>query len=106
MDDLVKKTLEVNGEFKKRGNEYDKKSRVLDMVEELGELSQAVQIVEGYKKTNDPAKARSIDDVADGLCDLLYEMVLLANDYELDLGKEYEEMLNRLKKRLESGEFD
>ena len=62
-------------------------------------------IVEKVKMTNDPSKRRTVEDIADALCDVLYAVVLLARDYDLDLLTEYEHMLERLEKRLDSGEF-
>jgi len=103
MKDIIKKTKEIHDLFP---NKYDKRSRLLDLMEELGELAQAVHIVEGFKTTNDPSKVKTVDDVADGVCDILYELILLSQDYNLDLEHEYLSMLGRLKKRVASGEFD
>lgn len=103
MNKLIEKTKELSAKFP---SQYDKRSRLIDLMEEVGELAQAVHIVEGFKKTNDPAKVRTVEDVADGLCDVLYELILLARDYELDLEQEYSQMLTRLEKRLEGGEFE
>lgn len=102
---LVDQTHRLRLEFEKRGNTYDKRSRLIDLVEEVGELAQAVHIVEGFKCTSDPKKNKTKSDVADALADIFYELILLAQDYELDLAKEYQEMLSRLEHRLETGEF-
>ena len=100
--ELVERTKKVSSGFP---NKYDKRSRLIDLVEEVGELAQAVHIVEGFKKTNDPAKTKTKVDVADAICDILYELVLLADDYSIDLEMEYVEMLGRLEKRIKEGEF-
>lgn len=104
--DLIEQTKQLNQEFQKRGNQYDKRSRLIDLMEEVGELAQAVHIVEGFKRTNDPAKAKTKADIADGLADILYELILLSLDYDLDLESEYRKMLDQLGKRLKNGEFD
>lgn len=96
-------TRKLDKLFKKR---FDKRDRVLDLVEEVGELVQAMQIVEKRKLTNDPQKQKTKEDIADGLADVMYDLILLADKYEIDLGNEYLEMLESLNKRLRKGEFD
>lgn len=102
---LIDQTHRLRLEFENRGNKYDKRSRLIDLVEEVGELAQAIHIVEGFKRTNDPTKAKTTEDVADALADILYELVLLAHEYDLDLVEEYQKMLLRLENRLKAGEF-
>lgn len=101
-DELIKRTRELTRRF---GKQLDKRDRLLDLVEEVGELAQAVLIVEKRKTMKDPAKQRAVEDVADAICDSLFDLIMLAEEYGLDLGKEYGEMLDRLEKRLDSGEF-
>jgi NTP pyrophosphatase (non-canonical NTP hydrolase) len=103
---LIDKTFEVSAEFDKRGATYDKKERVLDLVEEVGELAQALLIVEGVKQTQDPKKQKTVVDIKDALCDILFALVHLAKSYDTDLFEEYMLMLDRLKARLDSGEFN
>ncbi len=98
---LLQQTLEID---KKMGG-YDKFQRLADAMEELGETAAAMVVVEGVKKTNDPKKQYTIHDVADGLADTMYALVLLAHQYNIDLFQEYGEMIKRLQKRVESGEF-
>lgn len=102
---VVQKSVELKDEFEKVGSVYDKRSRLLDLMEEVGELAQAVQIVEGFKMSRDPKKQKTKVDVVDAICDCLYELVLLSDQYEIDLEKEYLGVLDSLKKRLDSGEF-
>lgn len=103
--ETVNKTREVAREFEKKGQGYGKQERFMDLVEEVGELAQAMLIVDGAKVTNDPAKARTMKHIADALSDILFDVVLLADNYEIDLFGDYERMLEELKGRLESGEF-
>ncbi len=102
-EEIVKKTKELDSMFKQR---FDTRDRALDLVEEVGELAQAMQIFEKRKLTNDPSKRRSKKDLADALADILYDVILLAGQYEINLEKEYIEMLERLKERVGRGEFD
>lgn len=75
-------------------------------MEEVGELAQAILIVEKKKLTSDPAKQRTKADIANALGDIVFDLVLLADDYELDLFAEYAKVLQELRTRTESGEFD
>ncbi|OGV97294.1 hypothetical protein A2W24_06315 [Microgenomates group bacterium RBG_16_45_19] len=102
---IIQKTAEVSAEFEKRGAAFSKKDWVLDLAEEVGELAQAVLIVEGVKHTNDPKKQKTVEDIKDALSDILYDLSNLARDYQTDLFEEYEAMLERLKARLAGGEF-
>lgn len=102
-ESLISQTQELNSKFP---NRYDKRSHLIDLMEEVGELAQAIHIVEGYKHTNNINKAKTVDDIADAVCDCMYELILLASEYKLDLPQEYQDMLYRLKKRLNQGEFN
>lgn len=84
---------------------YTKQERLVDALEELGELAQAILIVEKIKTTNDPTKQRTVKDIADALSDVLYALILISQDYQLDYPREYQEMLTRLQTRLNQGEF-
>ncbi len=79
--------------------------RFIDLVEEVGELAQAILITRGKKYTNDPRKQKTIEDVADALSDILFNLIVLADGLEIDLEREYQQMLKRLQERLDKGEF-
>lgn len=100
--ELIEMTRHVNATFE---HQMDARDRMLDLVEEVGELAQALLIVEGRKKTNDPAKQKTKEDIADALCDVLYNLIILSQDYKLDLPSEYQAMLDRLQVRVAQGEF-
>jgi NTP pyrophosphatase (non-canonical NTP hydrolase) len=103
MNNLVKRTLEVASKFP---DKYDKRDRVLDLMEEVGELVQAFMVVDGRKKTFDPKKQYTMDDLEDAVCDVLYALIMISNQHGIDIDKSYKEMLFRLEKRVESGEFN
>ncbi len=103
MRELIEKTLRLARRFPKR---YTKQERLLDVMEEAGELAQAVLIVERIKTTNDPLKQRTVEDIADAISDILFALIHVADDYGRDLIEDYAEMLVRLEKRLDKGEFD
>ena len=79
---------------------------MLDLMEEVGELAQAILIVEKKKLTSDPAKQKTKADIANALGDIMFDLVLLADDYKLDLFTEYAKVLKELHDRTQAGEFD
>lgn len=103
LKNLVEKTIEISDGFPKQ---MDRRDRMIDLMEEVGELAQAMLIVDKRKTTKDPTKQRTVHDIGDSLSDVLFNMILLARDYDIDLGKEYMEMLDRLRERLDEGEFE
>lgn len=103
MNRLQEKTRKLAQGF---GVKFDVRDYLLDLVEEVGELSQAIQIESGRKITNDPSKARTRADVVDGLCDVMFDLIMLAEKYEIDMGEKYEQMLLSLQERIDSGEFE
>ena len=106
MKKLIKKTRELNVLFEDRSKKLSKEERFMDLVEEVGELAQAMLIVDRRKLTSDPKKQKTSEDIADALCVVLFDLILLADDYELDLEQEYRQTLKRMRERLEEGEFD
>ncbi len=71
------------------------------MVEEVGELANAIQVEEGFK-----SKKRKKAEIADSICDILYELFRIAKWYKLDLDKEYSLVLKQINNRRKQGEFD
>ena len=78
-----------------------KEERFIQLVEEVGELANAIATTEGHK-----AKKLARADLKDSFADVLFDLVVLADLYRVDLEKETEEMLKRLEKRIESKEFE
>lgn len=100
-DELVKKTIEINGRFK---TEFEKHGRVLSLVSEVGELADAVLEYDGGKEKGTRSPKGKLE-IADALADLLYNLILVSWHYEVDLPEEYKRVLNDVEKRLDSGEF-
>lgn len=105
-NDLINQTKELNQVFSKRSRKLTIDERMLDLMEEVGELAQAILIVEKKKLTSDPAKQRTKADIANALGDILFDLVLVADEYQLDVFAEYDKVLEELRQRTESGEFD
>jgi NTP pyrophosphatase (non-canonical NTP hydrolase) len=70
---------------------------VASMLEEAGEVAGAVRGLEGYKP---PDKLRTKEMLAGELSDLLYNLLVLASLYGIDLEGTYFETVNRYKARL------
>lgn len=76
-------------------------TRFVELVEEVGELANAIQTDEGYK-----SKKRKKSEVINSVCDILFEILLIADHYHIDLDKEYPEVLKEIETRRKNGEFD
>lgn len=76
-------------------------ARFVELVEEVGELANAIQTEEGYK-----TKKRRKSEVNNSICDILFEILLLAEIYKIDLDKEYPSVLKEIDDRRKSGEFN
>lgn len=77
-----------------------KEERFIQLVEEIGELANAIATAEGHK-----SKKCARADLADSFADVLFDLIVLANLYEIDLEKETRIMLKRLEKRIKNNEF-
>lgn len=75
-------------------------TRFVELVEEVGELANAIQTDEGFK-----SKKRKKSEVTNSLCDILYEIFLIADHYDVDLDKEYPLVLEEIEDRRKSGQF-
>ena len=75
--------------------------RFNDLVEEVGELANAIQVKEGWK-----SRKRSKAEIVDSVCDCLYSILCIAAIYDIDLDKEYQKVLNEIDERRRKGEFN
>lgn len=96
--ELIRETLIISDKFKTKLN---KQNRMLDLVEETGELAHAMLMVDGGKTSGDPGKQRTKADIADALADILYDLVILAKEYDIELDDIYPKMLEEMKNRFE-----
>ena len=76
-------------------------NRLTELMEEVGELANAIQTDEGFKSKN-----RKKSDVTDSVCDVMFELLLIADYYKMDLDKWYPKVLKQIDERRKSGEFD
>lgn len=101
MDDFQKKTKALSQRF---SSLKDKETQYIDLVSEVGELAEAILYVENHKHGRMKGKL-DIGDVADALADIMWGLYRIADSYGIDLDTEYKEMLVRLEKRVDQGEF-
>ena len=99
LNEAVIKTKKVKD--KMPGEPWGIYQRFNDLVEETGELANAIQVKEGWK-TKNRAKA----DLVDSVCDVLYSIFLVAEHYDIDLEKEYSKVLKEIDARRKKGGFD
>ena len=98
---LAARTVAINNTFKVK---FGKQGRAMSLVSEVGELMDAMLEVDGGKEKG-TRDAKGKEHVADAIADILYNLFLIANHYDVDIAKEYEKVLADVEKRLSSGEF-
>lgn len=101
LNGAVRETAKVSDEIvKSDGQRWDGKLRFIDLVEEVGELANAIMAEHGHKN---PKRRKS--EVADSICDILFSLLLFAHAYGIDLEKEYAGVLERIRERNRKGDF-
>lgn len=74
---------------------------MMDLIEEIGELSNALLCTLGHKFPH-----RQKSDLGDAFFDVLFDLFLLANRVGVDVEKEWKKGISNLLQRLDNGEFD
>lgn len=101
LNEAVKETRKVSDAIPtKSGKDWDIKTRFLDLVEEVGELANALLL-----EHEDKAEKRRRAELVDSICDVLFDVLMLADAYGINLDKEYPKVLEHIGKRAESGGF-
>lgn len=98
---IIKDTLKLRNRFP---NRLGKKNRFLDLVEEVGELANAILLSEDVKP--DKHKTGSKAEIEDAMADILYNLILLSDHYDVDLEQAYIDMLEHVNKRIDEREKD
>ena len=102
MEEIIKETRRVLKLFenvRKRG--WKGEVMLVDLVEEVGELANAILVKEGFK-----SKKRKKADLEDSLADVLFDIFMIADYYRIDIEKVYRKTLKELEKRVKRKEFD
>ena len=97
--EIIDKTLQLRDRFP---NRLGKKNRFLDLVEEVGELANSILLSEDVKP--DKHKTGSQEEIEDAMADIFYNLILLADHYNINLEKAYIEMLEHVNKRIDERE--
>ncbi|MBN2330379.1 MAG: hypothetical protein JXC85_01060 [Candidatus Aenigmarchaeota archaeon] len=96
-----KKSNAVNRKFMlARKMEWKPEVMLTDMAEEVGELANAILVDRGFKSKN-----RKRAEIIDSLCDIMFDIFMIADFYGVDLGREYGRVLKIMAERIDSGEF-
>jgi NTP pyrophosphatase (non-canonical NTP hydrolase) len=74
---------------------------MLDLVEEIGELANAVLVETGYK-----FRSRQKSTLEDAFFDVLFDILMLAERLNIDLDQAWDRELKLFADRILSGEFD
>lgn len=96
----MKEVQEIVKEFIKKNNlETTPESRTLDIMSELGEVSKEIL------KSNDYGKQSAVksDELTQEMGDLLFSLVCLANQFDINLDEALKIVLEKYKKRLTKG---
>ncbi|MDO8269828.1 MAG: MazG nucleotide pyrophosphohydrolase domain-containing protein [Candidatus Levybacteria bacterium] len=100
LNELRDKTWEVTNAMPNNGG-WTIHNRLAELMEEVGELANAIQTDEGFKSTK-----RKKSELVDSVCDVLFEVFAIAAHYKIDLNTEYPKVLKFIDDRRKSGEFD
>jgi len=91
LQQLIVEVLEVGSNFP---NKWDLKTHYIDLVEEVGELGNAILVESG-----DKSMKRKRAELNDSFADVLFELIMTANEAGVNLEDVLTKMLNELKAR-------
>jgi len=83
------------------GEKWGPYQRLGDLLEETGELANAIQVKEGWK-----TEKRAKSELVDSVCDVLFSVFGIAALYNINLDTEYPKVLEQINNRRANGEFD
>ncbi|MBD3193998.1 MAG: nucleotide pyrophosphohydrolase [Candidatus Lokiarchaeota archaeon] len=82
--------------IKDHGGYWPPLSMLSAIIEEIGELAKEINHKEGYKpKKHDKDQG----NIGEELADVLFALICIANNYQIDLQAEFVKVLNKYKKR-------
>lgn len=97
MNNYLKKTVRLIDHFPK----WIPEIRLLDLIEEIGELCNAILVNEGHKNIK-----RKKSGIEDSICDIFFNLFLLCHNYDIDIDEAYNTMIYKLEKRINKGDFN
>ena len=87
----------VNSWIEKHGGYWPPLSMLAAIIEEIGEVSRELNHIEGYKPKKQKPELNS--NLGEELGDLLFTLICLANSYNVDLGTELTNVLQKYTNR-------
>lgn len=97
-EQIVSEILDAGSKFP---NKWDLKTHYIDLVEEVGELGNAVLV-----ETKSKSAKRQRAELQDSFADVLFELVMMADEAGVDLEEAITQMLTELKHRQENRDYD
>ncbi|MHA2391044.1 MAG: MazG nucleotide pyrophosphohydrolase domain-containing protein [Promethearchaeota archaeon] len=86
----------VDNWIRDHGGYWSPLAMISAIIEELGEVAKEINSLEGYK----PKKDNGFEvHLGEELADLIFSIVCLANHYQINLGKEFDNILKKYTKR-------
>ena len=92
---LVDFQSDINDWIKSHGGYWPPLSMLGALMEEVGELARAINIIEGFKPPKENEKARLNEEIAD----TVFAIICIANYYKIDLSQELRNCLVKYSKR-------
>jgi NTP pyrophosphatase (non-canonical NTP hydrolase) len=96
--DISKRALEIQKKFPRQ---WDKKTQLINLMEEMGELCNAALILSGDK----PEKRRRAE-LNDGFADVLFALIMTADEFEVDLEEVFLKALGEIEARIKEKEYE
>lgn len=101
LSDLLKKANKVYEQFP---NKWDGKTELVNLIEELGELANAVLIREGEKGEKSEKRRRA--ELEDSFADVFLALAMLADKYDVDVEHAVLKALGEIEERQKRGEYE
>ena len=98
--DIIKRAVKIRAKYsefekKKWGKEWTPQQRMQGLVTDIGDLMRLVMAKEGLRDVENLDKK-----LAHELVDCLWSLIIVANDYGVDLEKEFPNKMDELEKKL------
>ncbi len=77
----------------------------MNLIEEVGEIAIAIMYFENFKKSKYSGKLTK-DDIAYELADVLLNLFLISDQYNINLENKYKRMLKQLQQKVDKDEFN
>jgi len=98
IETLVNETRILQNMFKAfEGKPWTVETFTMELLAETGSLADIIIIKEGYRV---PRKNQQEVDIEDGISDVLFVLIMIADHYGIDIASSYMRMVEKTKKKL------